>query len=371
MTVSRKRVAAGVLAIVLGGLTVLAQNPTEGSASPQPCAICPIPVADQPSPGTTSSPCPCEPFGLKPTKGSPTPEQPSKTSSRPSSSLKPSETVGDTANDVPEMPEVPGIPELPSVPTGTATLPPRDEMPTPRPASPTPTPERPMPPAIVTEGTFPPPIPAPNVLETTMPVEDDFDDLIEPMPVVVEPTPMPEPRPEIMQPQPMPRPTPMPVVEQVEQPSQPAPSRVVPAGAREPVEMDAVTVTVPLRMLMRMGDGKPRFEVKRNDTLLLKAYGEQMRMNSNEPMPEEGLPNVSAVGRVRFYGPGFSGTCDQLSVMSSGGEIHLQGNVRMECKQGTMTHELAADEIIFQLGGTDLKVSNRGLVVPVRYVPND
>ncbi|HEY8505389.1 MAG TPA: hypothetical protein VIL46_12470, partial [Gemmataceae bacterium] len=123
----------------------------------------------------------------------------------------------------------------------------------------------------------------------------------------------------------------------------------------------------PLRMLMRLGDGEPRFEVKNGDELLLKVYGDRMEMPPGGPTPRQGLPCVSAVGKVRFWGPGVSGTCEQLTVMSPSGEILLKGAVQMECKKGDVHHRLAAEEVMFQLGGTRFQASGTSEIMPASY----
>src|SRR5690606_14833464 len=210
----------------------------------------------------------------------------------------------------------PVLVEPPPIPAGAdfnETPGPDDPAPSPPPllpSPPMPTPD--MPPAVVSEPdremvpTPEPPaeiVPAPAVLEATTPVA------------------APEP---IQQPQPEPAVRPAAEI-----------TPVSPAGDRK-----GEVVTVPLRMLVRLGDGTPRFEVKSGDALLLKVYGQQMRMTGDQPTPESGLPGITASGQVRFHGPGISGTCEHLSVTSSHGEIVLRGNVQLKCMNGKLCHEM-------------------------------
>jgi hypothetical protein len=115
-----------------------------------------------------------------------------------------------------------------------------------------------------------------------------------------------------------------------------------------------------LKMLMRLGDGKPRFEIRHSDSveLLLKVYGERVEMQS----PPEGanaspIAGVTAVGKVRFTGPMIEGTCDQLTVLSGTGEVLLKGNVHVKTKRGKTWSEMTTEKMIYQIGASGLTTS--------------
>ncbi len=110
-------------------------------------------------------------------------------------------------------------------------------------------------------------------------------------------------------------------------------------------------------MLMRLGDGKPRFEIRTSDSvaLLLKVYGEKIEMQSApEGAKASPIAGVSAIGKVRFNGPGIEGTCDQLTVLSGTGEVMLKGNVHVKTKRGKTWNEMTTEKMIYQIGGSGL-----------------
>lgn len=137
-------------------------------------------------------------------------------------------------------------------------------------------------------------------------------------------------------------------------PLPPAPPAVDLRPAPQPQQPLAVT-TSKLKMLMRLGDGKPRFEIRNSESLelLFKVYGEKVEMQS----PPEGakaspIAGVSAVGKVRFTGPMIEGTCDQLIVLSGTGEVLLKGNVHVKTKRGKLWSEMTTEKMIYQIGAS-------------------
>lgn len=154
------------------------------------------------------------------------------------------------------------------------------------------------------------------------------------------------------------------------------PRAIAPAKAQVSVPPPAMPASPSkLKMLMRLGDGKPRFEIRQmnGEDLLLKVYGEKIEMQS----PADGLKaspiaGVTASGQVRFVGPGIQGTCDQLSVLSGTGEVMLKGNVLLKTKRGKTWSELTADKMIYQIGSSGASSSHRSNPVsPVNYKPMD
>jgi hypothetical protein len=126
-----------------------------------------------------------------------------------------------------------------------------------------------------------------------------------------------------------------------------------------------------LKMLLRMGDGQPRFEIRNNGStdLLLKVYGEKIELQG----PSDGkstLAGVSAVGHVRFTAPGIEGTCDQLTILSGTGELLLKGNIHLKNRRGKAWSELTAEKMVYQIGTTGLASSAVPRVTPAAYLPD-
>ena len=63
------------------------------------------------------------------------------------------------------------------------------------------------------------------------------------------------------------------------------------------------------RILLRVGEGEPLFEVRSGDHLILKVVCEKVDVKS--PEKGQGLSAVKAYGKVRFAGFGQEGTCDE------------------------------------------------------------
>ena len=127
-----------------------------------------------------------------------------------------------------------------------------------------------------------------------------------------------------------------------------------------------------LKMLLRMGDGQPRFEIRNSATteLLLKVYGEKVEMQA-PPDARSSLAGVTAMGRVRFVAPGIEGTCDHLSILSGTGEVLLKGNIHLKTKRGKAWSEMTAEKMVYQIGTAGLSGSGtRTSVVPASYIPD-
>ncbi|HVK12616.1 MAG TPA: hypothetical protein VM597_27955 [Gemmataceae bacterium] len=128
-----------------------------------------------------------------------------------------------------------------------------------------------------------------------------------------------------------------------------APTVVRPGERGEPAK---------LKMLLRMGDGNPRFEIRNAATteLLLKVYGDKIDLQA-PAASKTSVAGVSATGKVRFTAPGIEGHCDALKIMSATGEVLLEGNIRLKSKGGKAWSELTAERMVYQIG-------NAGLVAP-------
>jgi len=146
---------------------------------------------------------------------------------------------------------------------------------------------------------------------------------------------------------------------------------LVEAPGMPKVQQMAVAPTTKLKMLVRLGDGKPRFEIRQSDStdLLFKVYGEKVE---TQPAPEgakaSAIAGMTATGKVRFVGPGVEGTCDQLTVLSGTGEVLLKGNVCMKTRHGKSWSEMTADKMMYQIGLEGISTpTSSGTVRPASY----
>jgi hypothetical protein len=125
-------------------------------------------------------------------------------------------------------------------------------------------------------------------------------------------------------------------------------------------------------MLLRMGDGQPRFEIRNSASteLLLKVYGEKIEMQA-PPDAKSSLAGVTAMGRVRFIAPGIEGTCDHLTILSGTGEVLLKGNIHLKSKRGKGWSEMTAEKMVYQIGTAGLSApAARNPVTPASYIPD-
>jgi len=125
-----------------------------------------------------------------------------------------------------------------------------------------------------------------------------------------------------------------------------------------------------LKMLLRMGDGQPRFEIRNSSTteLLLKVYGERVEMQSPRDA-RSSLAGVTATGHVRFTAPSIEGTCDHLTILSGTGEVLMEGNIRLKTKRGKAWSEMTAEKLVYQIGASGLNAGGapRSEVRPASY----
>jgi len=323
MALSRTKIMVGVLAVSVGGLAVWADDRNENAGRPNmtlPVAPLNTGVAQCPHASTAS---PCEKHAAKP---SPIVVE-----------------VHTKLNAIDPMQIAVA-----------AALEPLDFVPPANPA--------PQPPAPVQVIDIPLTIPSPTPLRLTETAPRYVEPMPAPTPRVTQAPPAPQyvppPAPPVQPlvvtpPTQAPAPPTAPVIRQTASTTQ-APTPSVPPVVYEAPPKPVPVAAQPLRMLLRMGNSESsRFEIKHGDELLLKVYADKMEMQapSNGPQPMAG---VTATGGVRFYGPGVSGTCEQLSIVSSTGEVLMKGHVQMKCKKGRLHNEVSADRMLFQLGGAGL-----------------
>lgn len=170
------------------------------------------------------------------------------------------------------------------------------------------------------------------------------------------PAPQPEPQPALeLPPASVPASEPMVIEPAVPQPEAPRPI------AEPPMEQRAVNTTEvvedpeptekKLRVVLNMGDDRPRFEVRDDDNVLLKVVCERVDVKS----PAEGAKvnaTMRAIGKVYFVTPGGEGICDELSVVPGTGQVLVNGNVRFKYNWGKLETEVTGEQMNFRLTET-------------------
>jgi hypothetical protein len=103
------------------------------------------------------------------------------------------------------------------------------------------------------------------------------------------------------------------------------------------------------RIILRVGEGEPTFEVRTGDDLMMKVVCEKVDVKS--PDKGQGPSAVRAAGRVRFVGFGAEGTCDELSFLAGTGEVMMAGRVKVQVKDklGRVESEIASDKLNYKL----------------------
>lgn len=111
----------------------------------------------------------------------------------------------------------------------------------------------------------------------------------------------------------------------------------------------ATVAATKFRILLRVGEGEPTFEVKCGDDLVMKVACEKVDIKS--PEKGSGLSAVTAKGKVRFAGFGVEGTCDELSFMAGTGEVSMSGDVKVQVKDklGRVESELTTATLKYKI----------------------
>jgi hypothetical protein len=124
-----------------------------------------------------------------------------------------------------------------------------------------------------------------------------------------------------------------------------------PITLTEPVATALAVAASPAkyRILLRVGEGEPVFEVRSGDALMLKVVCEKVDVKS--PEKGSGLCAVKACGKVRFAGFGAEGTCDELNFLAGTGEVAMTGNVKIQVKDklGRVESELSAELMKYKI----------------------
>lgn len=112
------------------------------------------------------------------------------------------------------------------------------------------------------------------------------------------------------------------------------------------------------RIVLRVGDGEPVFEVRSGDNIVMKVISEKVDVKA--PMEKgQTLSAVKAMGKVRFVGFGAEGCCDELSFLAGSGEVCLTGGVRVKVKDklGRVESELTGEKMNYRLEAGDSSLS--------------
>ena len=123
----------------------------------------------------------------------------------------------------------------------------------------------------------------------------------------------------------------------------PDPINIVKPPATVPAGAVTAVAQAKYRILLRVGEGEPLFEVRSGDHLILKVVCEKVDVKS--PEKGQGLSAVKAYGKVRFAGFGAEGTCDELNFLAGTGEVAMTGHVMIQVKDklGRVESEVSAE----------------------------
>jgi hypothetical protein len=314
MTLTRWKMMAGVLGLSLGGLAALAESPPKpGTRSPNP--TCPVPAPVAPAPFTIPAPAVLEISpALAPSVPGPL--------QIPVADAAPTSGVSTPADIAPAF-TLPTAPPVPSAPTVAAK------------------------PAAVELAPYPRMVQE-KVVEINVPssaIATVAAELPAPAPVAA-PVAPPAPTPTVAvkaEPTPVPAPAPAPVAAPVAVAVQAAPT---PAPA---VVQAAAVGEKKLRVVLNMGDDRPRFEVRDGEEALLKVTCERVDVKSPSERGEP-MSTMRAVGDVAFATPGGDGTCDELSVVPGTGQVVVTGKVKFRYNWGKVETEVSGDRMTFRLG---------------------
>lgn len=328
MTITRWKLLAGFLGLSIAGLAATADSsgcgtaPRPKTAAPpaDPPAVVPVQAVSAVPPVVPAA----VPAAVQVAMQPPTPVAPPKPAEAPK--VAPVELTLPPVSGVkpePQKAEPPALPtiELPSPP-------PKPAAPVVEIALPAVAPEKPV--AAV------PPLPAGADTKIAPPA---VPEVAKPTPVPDLPPAAPSPIPALVQdrvktPKPEPLPEPVKPLPQLAQPDQ-AP----PASLGGP----------PVRVVLRLGQGRPKFDVLAGDDILLKVACTKVDVRSPSATGDAMTP-LKASGGVVFSAPGCEGTCDDLIVLPGTGEVELAGNVRVRCRKGKGETEFAAGGMKFKLG---------------------
>ena len=130
-----------------------------------------------------------------------------------------------------------------------------------------------------------------------------------------------------------------------------------PADPTIPVVPDPIPVQFPtppstekkLKVMLHLGDDRPRFEVRDGDEVYLKVVCDKVDVKSPSERGES-MSVMKAVGKVAFVTPGGEGECDELSVVPGTGQVIVTGKVAFKYHWGKVETTVSGDRMTFRLG---------------------
>ncbi len=139
------------------------------------------------------------------------------------------------------------------------------------------------------------------------------------------------------------------------QPFQPvaAPAPAVPtekpltSGADRPERTTSATAERRLKVVLHMGDDRPRFEVRDGDEVYLKVVSDRVEVKSAADKAD--AATMKAGGKVGFVTPGGDGTCDELTILPGSGQVVAAGNVSFRHTWGRSETTVTAERMTFRL----------------------
>ena len=105
-----------------------------------------------------------------------------------------------------------------------------------------------------------------------------------------------------------------------------------------------------LKVLLCLGAGKPWFEVRDGEELVLKVVSDAVEVKA-PATSGEAADVLKASGRVSFRTLGGNGTCDELRVNPGTGEVVVSGKVAVTSNWGKAETTATADKMTFRLNG--------------------
>ncbi len=106
-----------------------------------------------------------------------------------------------------------------------------------------------------------------------------------------------------------------------------------------------------LKVLLHMGDERPKFEIRDGDEVYLKVTSDKVDVKS----PGDAGANMStmrATGKVTFVTPGGEGTCTELNVVPGTGQVVVTGQVNFTYNWGKVETTVSGEKMTFRLGST-------------------
>jgi hypothetical protein len=391
MTVSRWKVMAGVIGASVGGLAIASQypKPSDTRRAEEPLAMADAPKAPaggaapvKPMPPELPPPAPAGAVPLlPPLPGSEVPTklpeptksitvntdihaafpapptklpEPAKPSTKPADlpALPPLEPSKGTDAKKPEPPKPDVVPAAGGKNVSVGSEPVNGVIPV-------------FAPTLPPGGVVPPPPSKPVAVELPPPGKPTADPLVKPLPVTPDAAPVKPSAAPVAPPvsftAPAAPPSASPLITPVEpsveaktvRPAVEGNTHIGPAVVSTPVPA-AAAVQTKFRIVLRVGEGEPTFEVRHGDDLVMKVKSDKVDIKS--PEKGQGLSAVTATGKVKFVGFGAEGTCDTLSFLAGTGEVSMAGsvNVKVRDKIGRVESELNADKMQYKLDSSSL-----------------